>query len=219
MTFISMYGTICSYRAPSLPTQQPTNTTTAGFSSGDVATYMKPLNPQGKPYGTDDMAPYLDSGVTPAFYNTNYTPVPYDDISDGTDTAEPSERPFGAADRNLRFSSSGDATDPKALYTTVDKANKLKDTTRERQNITNGLPDIHVDRTRESKEKREKSGNFFNSDDSLSGDDIDVAKKMKEVASNMSLRGSIQQISRGKKYAIVLIDLLSYSMLKMSSLA
>ena len=185
------------YRAPPFPSKSPPHTT--GFSSGDVATYMQPLSTQGKPYGTDDMAPYLDSGLTPAFYTTDYTPVPYGEAP-GADasTSEVPVRPVEGNDSNLPFSSSGDPADPKTLYSTVQKANKMKETSTGQQNYTNGIPDVQVDRVKKEKEKRDKSGNFFDSDGSLSGEDIAVNKKMKEVASNMSLRGSIRPISGGK---------------------
>ena len=201
------FNLLCMFsRHPSLPTQSPHHT--SGFSSGDIGTYMKPQSPQGKPYGTDDMAPYLDSSVTPSFYNTGYTPVPYDEIQDECDTSENSKKPKDSSilmkagpskgeSSNSHFSPSGNTEDPKTLYSTVDKANKAREPVTWYQNGENGAPDIKIENPKRQKEKREKSGNFFDSEGSISGEDIDLTRKMKEVASNMSLRGSIKPASGG----------------------
>lgn len=194
-------------RPPTLPTTQSAPHT-SGFSSGDVGTYLKPSSPQGKPYGTDDMAPYLDSGVIPAFYHTGYTPVPNDNIPGAShihsdpskDSKNPGAGPTGES--NLPFSSSNNTEDPNTLYSTVDKTKKTKEQTSGFQSSGNGNPDIRVEKPQKQKKKRKKSGNYFDSDDSISGEDIDTTNKMKEVASNMSLRGSIKPGSGGNIYTI-----------------
>ena len=152
------------------------------------------------------MTPYLDSGVVPAFYDTGYTPVPYDDVpgafqyDSGPDNKVKNHEGDITASQgecNLPLSSSGDPDDPKTLYSTVDKANKNKEPVRWFQDSESGTPEIRVERPQ--KQRKERGGNFFESDRSLSGEDIDITQKMKEVASNMSLRGSIRPQSGGKK--------------------
>ena len=175
---------------------------------------MRPHSPQGKPYGTDDMTPYLDSTVTPSFYNTDYTPVPYDEVQGDSDASENMESSKVGSKlakpgilkgkgkiRNSNLPPS-ENTDPKTLYSTVDKANKARGTVNQApgmQNNENGAPSIQIEKPKGEKHKREKSGNFFDSEGSVSGEDYEITRKqkLKESASNMSLHGSIRPLSGG----------------------
>ena len=160
------------------------------------------------------MAPYLDSSVTPSFYNTGYTPVPYDEIQNDSDTSKNNNTPKDGSilrkagpskgkSRNSNFSPSGNAEDPKTLYSAVDKANKTREPVNQSPemqngNGENGAPSIQIEKPNRQL-KREKSGNFFDSEGSTSGEDIDITRKrkLKESASNMSLHGSIRPASGG----------------------